>query len=254
MNTQPQSRVKLSESKPTLVLLVGLLSDRTIWDDVSCQLTNLATIRIFNFRGFDSISAMAGHVLATVTGPFALAGHSMGGRVAIEAYRHASSRISGLALFNTGVHARQDHEFESRGRLVSIARKKGMAAVTDEWLPPMLGAPPARLGQISAKLRAMVESYTPEEFARQTKALLERPDAESVLPAISVPTVLSSATADRWSPLSQHEEMQRRITNSNLEAIANAGHMAPVEQPEAAARILRHWFSALNQPPPVERR
>jgi pimeloyl-ACP methyl ester carboxylesterase len=43
---------------------------------------------LYEFRA-NSITAMAGHVLATALAPtFALAGHSMGGRVALEVIEH----------------------------------------------------------------------------------------------------------------------------------------------------------------------
>jgi pimeloyl-ACP methyl ester carboxylesterase len=38
--------------------------------------------------------------------------------------------------------------------------------------------------------------------------------------------------------VSQHEEMMERLPNARLEVIENAGHFAPVEQPDAVADIL----------------
>jgi pimeloyl-ACP methyl ester carboxylesterase len=120
-----------------------------------------------------------------------------------------------------------------------------MAALAAAWLPPMMGAPPARIAALMPLLTAMVERSTPASFAGQIKALLERPDAEAVLPSIRVPTLLMSGTRDTWSPLEQHREIQRQIPHATLVAIEDAGHMAPIEQPAAVARALREWLSGL---------
>lgn len=120
-----------------------------------------------------------------------------------------------------------------------------MAAVAAAWLPPMMGSPPARITALMPLLTAMVERSTPESFAGQIKALIERPDAEAVLPSINVPTLLMSGTHDTWSPVEQHRAMQRQIPHATLVAIEDAGHMAPIEQPVAVAAALREWLGRL---------
>jgi pimeloyl-ACP methyl ester carboxylesterase len=109
----------------------------------------------------------------------------------------------------------------------------------------MLGAPPARIPQLIPRLTAMVERYTPQDFAAQVQALLERPDALKALSSIRVPTLLASGTNDTWSPLAQHQEMRRLIPHATLVAIEDAGHMAPVEQPDAVARAMREWLGRI---------
>jgi pimeloyl-ACP methyl ester carboxylesterase len=228
-----------------LVLLSGLLCDESIWTDVVDRLKDVAAARIISFPGFSSIGAMAERVLKLAPERFALAGHSMGGRVAIETVRRAPDRVVALALLNTGVHALRPGETENRGTLVQIGRELGMTAVAAEWLPPMMGAPPSRVAQLMPRLIAMVERSTPESFSGQIRALIERPDAESVLPSIRVPTLLLSGTRDGWSPLEQHRQMQQHIPHATLVGIEDAGHMAPIEQPDAVANALREWLGRL---------
>jgi pimeloyl-ACP methyl ester carboxylesterase len=227
-----------------IFLLCGLLCDETIWADVPSRLASVASARVVSFAGFTSIAGMAAQVLATAPPRFALAGHSMGGRVALEVWRQAPERVTALALLNTGVHPPRESEFDSRGLLVRLARRHGMAALADEWLPPMMGASPDRIAQVMPALKAMVQRSTVETFAGQINALLQRPDARSVLPSITVPTLLLSGTNDTWSSLSQHADMQRSIPRSTLVEIAGAGHMSPIERPDAVARALKGWLGA----------
>jgi pimeloyl-ACP methyl ester carboxylesterase len=225
-------------------LLCGLLCDETIWADIPSRLASVANARVMSFAGFTSITGMAGQVLAAAPPRFAVAGHSMGGRVALEVWRQAPERVTALALLNTGVHPPRESEFESRGLLVRLARRHGMAALADEWLPPMMGASPDRVAQVMPALKAMVQRSTVESFAGQINALLQRPDARPVLPSITVPTLLLSGTNDTWSSLSQHADMQRSISRSTLVEIAGAGHMSPIERPDAVARALKGWLAA----------
>ena len=228
-----------------LILLSGLLSDETIWSDVAQRVGAFAAVNILAFPNMDSIEAMAEHVLQNAPPAFALAGHSMGGRVSLEVVRRAPERVRGLGLFNTGIHPRRDSEIESRGRLVELAREKGMAALAAEWLPPMMGASAQRRTEVMPRLISMVERATPQSFAAQTKALLNRPDGATALSAVHVPTLLASGTADTWSPIKQHEAMRQHIAGADLVAIDDAGHMAPIEQPDAVAAAITIWMRRL---------
>ena len=185
---------------------------------------------------------MARHALQSAPPRFAVAGHSMGGRVALEMFRLEPQRFERISLLNTGVHPRRVSEYASRGRLVRLAREQGMAALAAEWLPPMMGGSPDRVAEVLPRLMAMVQRATPESFAAQTVALLERPEAASILPTIDVPLMLLSGTSDKWSPLDQHEEMRQHSRGGVLVAIHDAGHMAPLEQPQAVAAALHVWL------------
>jgi pimeloyl-ACP methyl ester carboxylesterase len=229
--------------KIPLVLAAGLLCDDTVWRPVADQLADIADVTMVDFIGLDSIGAMADKLLADAPPHFALVGHSMGARVAIEAWARGKARIDRLALLNTGIHAPRPGEAEKRAVLVDLARAEGIAVAGREWLPPMLGKQGLADAALAADLEAMIARSTPETFAGQIKALVERPDAEAALATVTVPTLLLSATEDQWSPPAQHEEMLTFVPHAKLVIIQNAGHFAPVEQPEAVAAALRAWLA-----------
>jgi pimeloyl-ACP methyl ester carboxylesterase len=228
--------------KQSAVLLSGLLCDETFWTDIPQRLAVVAEIQVVSFRGFCSIPAMAQHVLDIAPERFAVAGHSMGGRVALEIMRAAPRRITGLALLNTGVHAVRDGEPQSRGRLLRVAYEQGMPALAAEWLPPMMGSDAARAAELMPQLRAMIQRFTAEAYAGQVSAMLNRPEVLSVLPSIAVPTLLLSGSDDTWSPISQQQSIRRRIPHATLFEIHGAGHMAPLERPDSVAIALREWL------------
>ena len=228
--------------KQSLALLCGLLCDETIWADIPQRLADIADVSVVSFRGFSSIHAMAEHVLAISPERFAVAGHSMGGRVALEVIRTASRRITGLGLLSTGVHAVRDGEPQSREYLLRVAYEHGMSALAAEWLPPMMGSDCVRTSELLPRLTAMIERWTADAYADQVSAMLHRPEALTVLPAIAVPTLLLSGSDDTWSPVSQQESIRRRVPHATLFEIHRAGHMAPIERPEPVAVALREWL------------
>jgi pimeloyl-ACP methyl ester carboxylesterase len=230
-------------ARPTLILLSGLLCDEQVWEEVRQRLTVIADIEVISFPCFSSIESMAERVLALAPGRFALAGHSMGGRVALEVYNRAPNRVSALALLNTGVHAPAPYEPTSRGRLVELARTEGMRALAAQWLPPMLAREYPPDHPLIVRLTRMIERGTPDSFAAQVTALLTRPDARTILPTVSVPVLLLSARDDTWSPPQQHAAMHELCTRSELVILEGAGHMAPAEQPEATALALIKWLN-----------
>ncbi len=224
----------------TVFLLPGLLCDQSIWSDQRRALEAVAEVIIPDFRHVNSIAAMAQLVLDAAPKGFAVAGHSMGGRVALEVFRMAPAKVERLALLDTGIHPRAPAEETKRGQLVELARTKGMEALAASWLPPMLHPNHAAL---LGPLTDMVKRSTPETFANQQRALLDRPDARVALSSIRCPTLVLCGREDAWSPVSQHEEIAAAIPQSNLVIVEDCGHMSTVEQPDAVTKALQDWLS-----------
>ncbi len=229
--------------RSTVVLLPGLLCDDEIWAPQIERLGQDFDVFCPGFMDHPTIGAMAGDILARAPDRFSLAGHSMGGRVALEIVARAPHRVERLALLDTGFHPAKAGESEGRNRLIRIALEQGMGALARHWLPPMVA--PARVGDaaLMARLTAMVERANPQLFQRQIGALLTRPNAHKGLAAIPCPTAVVVGRLDAWSPPAQHEEMVACIQNSYLAVIDASGHMSPAEQPGAVADVLTDWMT-----------
>jgi len=232
--------------KQSLVLLSGVLCDQSFWSDIPQRLSAVAQVSVVSFGGFSSIAAMAQHVLRNAPDVFALAGHSMGGRVALEVLRAEPRRVTGLALLNTGVHGVRDGEPQSRARLMRVAHERGMSALAAEWLPSMMGSDAARTAELMPALTAMIERSTTDAYADQMNAMLHRPEVMSMLASIAVPTLLLSGSDDLSAPLSQQQSILRRIPHATLFEIHRAGHMAPLERPDSVVIALREWLLRLG--------
>jgi len=192
---------------------------------------------------------MAERVLAAAPPLFALAGHSMGGRVAVEIVRRAPERVQRLALLDTGYRplpSGQAAEDERAGRyaLLAVARREGMRAMGRSWIQRMVH--PRRLDDhaLVDAILDMIERQTPERFEAQIEALLARPDAARVLRSIDCPTLVLCGRQDAWSPVAQHEEIAAMTPGATLEVIEDCGHMSPVESPEQVASAMLRWLQS----------
>ena len=219
------------------------MCDADVWKHQQTHLADLARIVIPNFRGFDSLPAMAETVLQTAPDRFAVAGHSMGGRVALELWNLAPARVCKLALLETGADPLAAGEASKRQALIDLALNSGMQAVADTWLPPMLHPNNRHDRRLLDAITTMILRASVEDFVKQMHALIRRPDASGYLKHISCPTLLLAGRHDNLYPVTQHEQMLNEIANARLVVLEDTGHMAPMENPEAVTATLRSWLS-----------
>jgi pimeloyl-ACP methyl ester carboxylesterase len=233
--------------RDSLVLVPGLVCDARVWQQQAAALGAGWSLHIASHELSRSLGEMAERVLAAAPARFALAGHSMGGRVALEVVARAPARVSRLALLDTGFERLPagdagERERAGRYRLRDIAHGEGMLAMGREWARGMVH--PARLAdtQLMDAIHQMIARASPAQFEAQVEALLARPDRTDLLGAIHVPTLVLCGREDAWSPLARHEEMVRRIPGSRLVAVPDCGHMSTMERPEAVTAALREWL------------
>ncbi len=237
---------------PHLVLVPGLMCDAEVWTHQAAGLAALATIEVADHGTLDSLGKMADRILTRAPARFALAGHSMGGRIAFEVLRRAPERLTGVALMDTNYLPRSPEEgggqeAANRYALLEIARKEGIRAMAAAWIQGMVHPDRLRDTDLIHSIVEMMARKTPEVFAAQIQALLARRDATPVLPQIQCPTLVLCGRQDAWSVLARHEEMAALIPASRLVVIENCGHMSTMERPEAVTAAMRDWLEAITR-------
>lgn len=230
-------------TRETVILVPGLLCDADIWAHQIAALSPLYEVIVPDLTRHDSLPGMAQHILDGAPARFSIIGHSMGGRVTLEVFRLAPERVARIGLLDTGVHPAPPEELPKRQAMLSISAGQGMTALADAWLPPMvrsglLEADPA----LRARLYAMVERMTPAVHRQQITALVNRPDAAPLLSRIGCPALVGVGEFDLWSPPDQHQPIAEAIANATMVIFEGAGHMAPMEAPEAVNVAMVQWM------------
>jgi len=225
-----------------LVLCPGLLCDDALWRHQVEHLSDIADIQIADFTHGETMSAFAGRVLDIAPDTFALAGLSMGGYVAQEIMRRVPERVTRLALLDTSARADTAEQIARRRGLIELAEKGNFKGVTPRLLPLLIHEDRLEDELLTGEIMDMARHIGPEAFLRQQRAIMGRPDGREDLGRITCPTLILCGRQDALTPLELHEEMAAAIPGAKLVIIEHAGHLPPLEQPEAVTAVLRYWL------------
>lgn len=227
--------------RQTLLLLPGLLCDTRLWRDQVASLSPLARAVVADLTLDDRVEAMAARAIAAIEGPFALAGLSMGGYVALEVMRQAPQRVTRLALLDTSARPDTAEQTRRRRGLISLSRAGRFRGVTPRLLPQLIH--PSRLdGPLAAEVMAMAERVGQDAFLRQQAAIMHRPDSRPGLGRIAVPTLVGVGAEDALTPPPLAAELAAMIPGARLRHFADAGHLPTMETPEAVNAALAGWL------------
>ncbi|MCB1520218.1 MAG: alpha/beta fold hydrolase [Hyphomicrobiaceae bacterium] len=226
-----------------LVLVPGLLCTDALFRHQIDALGGRVAITVGDHRRSDTLAGIAEGLLAAAPERFALAGLSMGGYVAFEILRQAPERVERLALLDTSARADQPEQSEMRGRLVSLARRKGVRAAQMQLLPRLIAPEAQHDARLVDLIMTMAEATGVEAFARQQAAIAARPDSRPLLANISCPATVIVGSDDVLTPPAVAAEIAAGIAGSRLIEIDGAGHLSSLERPEAVTDALRSWLS-----------
>ncbi|MBS0528059.1 MAG: alpha/beta fold hydrolase [Proteobacteria bacterium] len=232
----------MAASQP-VVLVPGLGSSVQSHLDILPALWRRGSVFVANHTRDDTIAAMAARVLAEAPATaFSLIGHSLGGYIVLEMMRQAPQRVARLMLMNT--QARLDPPAVTERRKATIAMiHDGRFDEAMEANFPML-VHPSRVDDEVLKQRTRLTRLDTgrEVYLRHQAAIMARIDSRPFLKDISVPTLVLSGDEDRLISNEYSREMADAIPGAVLEIVAQCGHLASMEQPEAVGEAIDIWL------------
>lgn len=249
-------------SGPTIVLLHGFPLDRSMWKSQADALATRHRVVTPDLRGHGASAAppgvysmddQAADVLETldalgVTGPFILGGLSMGGYVAMALAAKAPERLSALLLLNTRCKPDSPDAAANREKLASQVESTGDVAPVVNGMLPKLFADDTRDRQpelVTQWERRMLR--TPAAgVVGALRGMAIRPDRTDTLRQLDVPTLVLAGAKDVIIPLNEAEEMASVLRRGHFEIIGGAGHLAPVENPDATSSVISRFLGDLT--------
>lgn len=230
-----------------IVFLPALLCDAEMWESQLRLLSARHPIMVAPTTTAEDIDTIAAQVLDVAPRRFALVGLSMGGYVAQAIMRAAPERVDRLALLNTTARADSEEQATRRRDLIALAGRGQFKGVTPRLLPLIVHRDRLDDAALVDRIMAMAERVGQAAFVRQQTAILGRIDARPFLPAIRCPTLVLCGRQDVLTPPELAREMADLIPNARLAIIEDAGHMTPMERPEAVNAHLEAWLAADSQ-------
>jgi pimeloyl-ACP methyl ester carboxylesterase len=224
-----------------LVLIPGMMCDARMWGGLPAALHPRTVIHALP-TGADTMADLARDVLRLAPPRFALAGLSMGGTVAMEVLAQAPDRVERLALLDTNPRAEAPEVQSRRGPQIERALAGGLRAVIrDEMKPNYLADGPDRQSILDLCMD-MALALGSRVFARQSRALRDRPDQTATLAAYPGPALVLMGAEDRLCPRDRHDQMHALMPQSRLVVIEGAGHLPTLERPKETTAALRRWL------------
>jgi len=227
-----------------VVLVPGLNCSARLYAPQLAALWRFGPVTVADHTRDDSIRAIARRILDAAPPRFALAGLSMGGYIALEMIRQAADRIVRLALLDTSARPDLAEASEKRRLNIAAAQSGRFDEIIAAQFP--LYVHPARTHDAALKSEylAMCRDVGPEAYVRQQMAIMDRVDSRPALATIRCPTLVLVGAQDEATPVALSREMAGAIPAARLALVADCGHLATLEQPEAVTRELVAWMSA----------
>lgn len=230
-------------TRQSLILISGVACDDALWACQTASLQDVAAMRCVT-PDRETIEANAADILASAPDRFAVAGHSMGGYVALAVQRAAPERVERLALIGSGASVEQPDQNAARMTLIGLVRERGYDAMLAKLVPAMAGSDARADPEMMRGLDAMVRRAGAERFIRQQLCVAGRPDPMPALSRVTVPMIAIAGAQDRIIPPEQGAAAAAAVRGARFTLLEGCGHIAPVEKAGIVTDLLRAWLSA----------
>ena len=244
-----------------LVLIHGFPLDHRIWAAQLAGLSDCCRVIAVDLKGFgesvstevftmESLADELHQLLAQIGAlPCVIGGLSMGGYVALAFAEKFAGDLKGFILIDSKSEADPRAAKENRQKLAELAMHGGAAhsgavPVAAQMLPKMLA--PSTFGEkpkVVKTLQQIMEGVPPVTIANACYAMRDRPDRTSILSSFTFPSLIVLGELDAFIPASLGEAMKQLMPRGQLALIPKAGHMPPLEQPEALNEVVRQFMA-----------
>ena len=237
---------EFGSGKP-IIFIHGYPLDHTIWLPLVPTLEKHARLILPDLRGHGqspapagvySMELLAADILALMDGlgleKVILAGHSVGGYIALHFARDYPKRLAGLALVASNCFGDTPERKQSRLDTAEKVEETGKADFIGESMLPSL-TPDIVLQE---KLRLIVEKAKPAGVTGILRGMAQRKDMCEVLSNLNVPAVIIAGELDKHLSIEKANQMAALMKKPWLEIISGSGHMPMMEAPQKVSQIL----------------
>lgn len=230
----------MSSNNHPIVFLPGLLCDSAGWRPVIDHFQSLNT-HLPDYPADDNLPAIAKSVLADAPAQFDLAGHSMGGYLALEIMRQAPGRVSRLAMVSTSALADSPEASNGRAALIAKASDGGFNDIAETMARFVIPKTTEEMETRRAAFAYMARRIGAETFIQHTKAIAGRPYLSALLDGIDCPSLAIGAENDRITPIDGIEQLGDLMPNSRTVRFETGGHLVLWTRPGDIADQLAKW-------------
>ncbi len=235
-------------SGPALLLVHGFPLDHSMWRAQWRHLSASYRCIVPDLPGFGASQVAEGTLTMAeladdlcqlmdhldVSQPFVYCGLSMGGYIGWEMWRRHAERLAALIQCDTRAVADTPEVARGRQLMAQSIGWEGADKLAESMLPKLF-SPLTRERQpnLIAETCEVMAKTDPRAIAAVLLGMSQRKDFTSALTSIDIPTLLICGEHDAISPPDEMQGIADAMPHGELIRIAEAGHLAPLEQPAA---------------------
>lgn len=237
-----------SEGEPSLVLLHGVGSDKSVWCP---QLAHFAGAVAFDYPGYgesdfqsdatrdDFAAAILAAMDALGMDRAHICGLSLGGVVSIAMHALDPQRCASLVLADSfAVHPDGRGIYER-----SVAASSDLRALAEARVDVLLA--PGASAEIRSEVVETMARIDPQAYRIGAEAVWLA-DQRDRAAAIDVPTLVLCGEADKVTPPALSEELAALIPGARLDLIPGAGHLSNLESAAAFNARVEDFLSTVE--------
>jgi len=164
-------------------------------------------------------------------------GFSMGGYVMLALLRESPELVAGAMFIDTRAETDTPEGRATRLKSIEHMQTHGTGNLLDS-LCQRLFRKTSPLPAVIEETRQIMRRQPVDAVIAAQWAMAHRRDQTDLLPSLQMPALIVVGEEDMITPPASAEAMAARLANHKLVRIPNAGHMAPVEQPEMVNRAI----------------
>ncbi|HUG91065.1 MAG TPA: alpha/beta fold hydrolase [Planctomycetaceae bacterium] len=260
---QTELNVTDAGSGPPVLLVHGFPLSHAMWQAQIDALSGRFRVIAPDLRGFgESAPIAAGTAALTmeqfaedlaalldalgVSEPVTYCGLSMGGYIGWPFVRRQRARLRALILCDTRAAADSPEARQARRQLAQQVLANGSEAAAAAMLPRLLAErTPGKQPELIEHVRRMIVGTRPETIAAALEGMARRSDAGDLLGRIDLPALVVVGRHDALSPPKEMREIASQIRGSRFIEIPEAGHLAPLENPDAVNSAVSQFLASL---------
>lgn len=222
-----------------VILIPGLCCDARLFAHQILHLSLHRPVMLAQPKGA-TVEEMSAALLTHAPPKFALIGMGLGGDVALDLLRRAMDRVTRIALLSTDPMTEAPAVAAAReARMVAARSGRLFQAVAGDYPAADMGP---RRAEIETTLRAMADHLGEGVYLAHSRAMQRRPDQQKTMRRANVPALIMGGMQDTLVPRRRHDFVAGLMPFATLHMQEGAGHLLPLEQPEAVTAALETFL------------
>ena len=168
-----------------------------------------------------------------------ICGLSMGGYIALRAVERDQDKFSGLILCDTRSDADDNAGKLKRAANLNQINTEGLIKFTDQFVANCFAEEtPKEQEKMFLTVLHKTHKQDPVGVKGCIIAIMSRTDTTPFLPQIKIPALVLVGSFDKLTPPPVMRAMADKISGSEFGIIPQAGHMSPLENPDAVNDLI----------------